>query len=152
MKIDITSCDIDINETNKDKAIIIPDSYWSDPNDSIYTSTALSFYKELKSKTDVEFLSPPKNLIEQRSIEWFGPIIYLSMNIIQNHPDIIDLILDTVETCATKFTRKGESPSIKLKVICEERDGAKKTQLSYEGDVAGLDKIKHSLDGLFNGK
>ncbi|MEN4688832.1 hypothetical protein [Pantoea agglomerans] len=152
MKIDITSCEIDIKEESKDKVLIIPDSYWSDPSESTYTSTALSFYKELKSKIDVEFLSPPKNLIEQRSIEWFGPIIHLSMNIIQNHPDIIDLILDTVETCATKFTRKGEPPSIKLKVIVEERKGVKKTQLSYEGDVAGLDAIKHSLDGLFNGK
>jgi hypothetical protein len=152
MKIEMKPCELAIDKDAVQSVLIIPDTFWHSLEDSAYTSTALSFHKELKNTLPVEFLTPPKALIEQRSSEWFGPILYLAANIVQNNPDIFDLIIDAVKICATRITKKDEAALVRLRIICEESNETKKTELSYEGGVEGLKEIKSVLKGVINGK
>lgn len=89
-------------------------------------------------------------LIQEKGIDWIGPTIFLSAEILLNQPDLPSLVLTTVRDYLIAYFRgMGRHPTVRLSVVTERRRGKKKEyrKIKYEGDVEGL-KI---LDSMIRG-
>ena len=142
---------IETNEIETDKlveaskkVILLPQNYLAE-NDLNYHSTTLSFYKYSKEHLDIEYYSEPEILVEQRSGDWFGPVILLTSLAINENPQLASIICSVIENYVTDFFKGQKKPNIKLKVIYKETKSSKVTEISYEGDTEGLCKLESSI-------
>lgn len=126
------------------KVMLLPQNYLS-ANDLYYHSTTLSFYKYSKEHLDIEYYSEPKVLVEQRSGEWFGPVLLLTSLAINENPQLASIICSVIANYVTDFFKGQKKPNIKLKVIYKETKSSKVTEISYEGDAEGLCKLESSI-------
>lgn len=132
-----------VDATSK-KIILLPQNYLSG-DDHQYHSTTLSFYKYSKDHLDIEYLSKPEILVEQRSGEWFGPALLLTSFVINENPQLASIMCSVIENYVTEFFKGQKKPKIKLKVIYKENKSSKVTEISYEGDIEGLGKLESSI-------
>ncbi len=144
MGIDITKIETDKLNEISDSIVILPHNYLSDEKYE-YHSTTLSFYKYSKDMLDIRYLSEPEFLIEQRSGEWFAPVLFITSMAISNNPELISIMCSVIANYVTDFFKGQKKPSIRLKVIHKETKSSKLTEISYEGDLEGLDKLKKSI-------
>lgn len=144
MGIDINTIEADKLMDISDSIVILPHNYLSDEKHE-YHSTALSFYKYSKDILDIHYFSEPEFLIEQRSGEWFAPILYITSMAISNNPELVSIMCGVIANYVTDFFKGQKKPSIRLKVIYKETKTSKLTEISYEGDIEGLDKLEESI-------
>lgn len=126
------------------KIILLPQNYLSG-DDHQYHSTTLSFYKYSKERMDVEYFSKPEILVEQRSGEWFGPVLLLTSFAINENPQLASIMCSVIANYVTDFFKGQKKPNIKLKVVYKETKSSKVTEISYEGDTEGLGKLESSI-------
>ena len=111
-----------------------------------YSSTALSFLKYAKRDIDIELLSEPKTLVEQRSGEWFGPMILITSSLLSGNSALVSVLCGVVSNYLTDFFKgKSEEPVVKLKVLYKETKSSKTTEISYEGDIQGIESLEQSI-------
>ncbi|WP_145600557.1 hypothetical protein [Yersinia frederiksenii] len=152
MEIKQKNYELDLPEIEGNSLIIIPERYCLGSDEGMYSSTSISFMKDIGQKIPVEFLVDPKSLLEQRSFEWFGPTLYIATKLITEYPDIIDLVVDAIANCAKRMTVRSDSAVLKFNVICEVKNDEKKVELNYEGSLEGLKELKEILKEVVNGK
>lgn len=145
MSITIEQLDIESDICNQDAIMVMPINYSID-NLNKYSSTTISFWKYARNKIEIELFSEPKMLVEQRSGEWFGPTILLSSSILTGNNELISVLCGVISNYLTDFFKgNAKEPKIKLKVLYTETDTTKTTEISYEGDIEGIDKLEQSI-------
>lgn len=144
MEIEIKEIDAPRLDKISDRVIILPHNYLSDEKHE-YHSTTISFYKYSKDKLKIEYLTEPELLIEQRSGEWFGPLLLISSSALTQNPELISITCGVISNYVTDFFRGKSSPDIRLKVIHKETKTSKITELSYEGSIDDLGKLESSI-------
>lgn len=144
MSIEIKEIETDKLGDASKKVILLPQNYLSG-NDLNYHSTTLSFYKYSKDHLDIEYYSEPEVLVEQRSGEWFGPVLLLTSLAINENPQLPSIICSVIANYVTDFFKGQKKPNIKLKLIFKETKSSKVTEISYEGDTEGLSKLESSI-------
>ncbi len=63
--------------SGKTKLILLPENF-NDGSRDKYPESTISFEKYARQHLDVDYLSQPELVVEKRSGEWFGPIIFVS--------------------------------------------------------------------------
>lgn len=124
--------------------VILPYNYESD-KDYKYNSTSISFYKYAKSKLEIEYFTEPELLVDQRSGDWFAPILFISSAAISQNPELITIALSVVANYVTDFFKGSTKPNIRLKIIHKETKTSKLTEIYYEGGLEGLDQLKEPI-------
>jgi hypothetical protein len=124
--------------------VILPNNYQSAEKHE-YHSTTISFYKYTKGKLDIEYLTEPELLIEQRSGDWFGPLLLISSSALSQNPELISITCSVIANYVTEFFKGKESPKIRLKVVHKETKTSKLTEISYDGGLEGLKNLEESI-------
>lgn len=127
--------------------VILPHNYKEDEKHE-YHSTTISFYKYSRDKLDIRYLSKPELLIEQRSGEWFGPLLFISSAALLQNPELISIVCSVIANYITDYFKGKEKPNIRLTFVIEETKTSKTTKLSYEGGIEGLDKLPESINEI----
>lgn len=138
--------DIHLDEENQG-IIILPYNYEADEKYT-YNSTSLSFYKYAKSKLDIKYFTEPELLVEQRSGDWFAPILFVSSVAMTQNPELITIALSVIANYVTDFFKGKDSPNIRLKVIHKETKTSKLTEITYEGGLDGLKQLEASINNI----
>lgn len=129
------------------KIVILPHNYQSDEKHE-YHSTTISFYKYSRGKLDIEYLTEPELLVEQRSGDWFGPLLFISSSALSQNPELISITCGVIANYVTDFFKGKEKPNIRLKIIHKETKTSKLTEISYEGGLEGLGKLEESINKI----
>jgi len=144
MSVKVAEVEILDIENGKSGLIILPENYLEKVNHR-YHSSSLSFYKYAKEQLDIDFFDEPEALLEQRSGEWFGPVILITSMAYSSNPEIIAITCGVIANYVTDFFRGKKPTEIKVKVICKETSSTKYTEIEYNGNVEGLGEIKEVL-------
>lgn len=145
MDINIREIDAPQFDCCADEVVILPHNYQSDENYE-YHSTTISFYKYARSKLGIKYFTEPELLIEQRSGDWFGPLLLISTSALSQNPELISITCGVIANYVTDFFKSKDKPNIRLKIICKETKTSKLTEISYEGGLDGLDKLEASIN------
>lgn len=143
---------LEIKELTSDKfdeppskgVVILPHNYLSDEKEE-YHSTSLSFYKYSKEKVEIAYLTEPELLVEQRSGEWFGPLLLFTSTALSQNTELVSITCGVIANYVTDFFKGQKEPRVRLKVIHKETEISKLTEISYEGSLEGLDKLERSI-------
>lgn len=144
MKLEIKELTSDKFDEQSKGVVILPHNYLSEEKEE-YHSTTLSFYKYSKENIEIAYLSEPELLIEQRSGEWFGPVLLLTSMALSENPELVSIMRGVIENYVTDFFTGQKKPSVRLKVIHKETRTSKLTEISYEGGLEGLDRLEKSI-------
>lgn len=131
-------------DTLTSNVLILGHNYLSD-TDYEYHSTTLSFYKYSKDKLPINYLTEPKLLLEQRSIEWFAPVLLLTSAALSENTELISITCGVIGNYLTDFFKGQKKPNVRVKLLYTETKTSKITEFSYEGQLDGLDKLKESI-------
>lgn len=147
IKMNINVEDIELNDSRFecDKVTILPVNFYESDEKYQYSSTSISFWKYANSKIKIDFLTEPELLVEQRSAEWFGPAILLTSFMLTENPQIISILCGVISNYLSDFYKSIKKPTIKLKVLYKETKSSKTTEISYEGDLTGMDRLEASI-------
>lgn len=135
---------LELNEENQG-IIILPYNYEANEKYT-YNSTSISFHKYAKSKLDIKYFTEPEILVEQRSGDWFAPILFVSSVAMTQNPEMISIALSVIANYVTDFFKGKDSPNIQLKVIHKETKTSKLTEIYYEGKLEGLSILKETIE------
>lgn len=129
-----------------DKILALP---FSDAeNSKLYSSDAINCIKFLRNKLDIEFYANPDELWEQRSIDWLGPTLLITGQLLSDNPNILNILFDTLRDYIGGKTLSRDKTAIKMKVICKKDKDSKSLDIEYEGDLKGLDKFKDAIESV----
>lgn len=144
MKLEIKELMLDKFDDLSEGVVILPHNYLSEDKEEYY-STTLSFYKYSKEKVEIAYLTKPELLVEQRSGEWFGPVLLFTSYSLSQNPELVSITCGVIANYVTDFFKGQKKPHIRLKVIHKETKTSKLIEISYEGDLEGLDKLEKSI-------
>lgn len=144
MKLEIKELTSDKFDEQSKGVVILPHNYLSEEKEE-YHSTTLSFYKYSKEKVEIAYLTEPELLVEQRSGEWFGPVLLFTSMALSEKPELVSITCGVIANYVTDFFKGQKEPSVRLKVIHKETNTSKLTEISYEGDLEGLDKLEKTI-------
>lgn len=144
MKLEIKELTSDKFDEQSKGVVILPHNYLSEEKEE-YHSTTLSFYKYSKEKVEIAYLTEPELLVEQRSGEWFGPVILFTSMALSENPELVSITCGIIANYVTDFFKGQKEPSVRLKFIHKETKTSKLTEISYEGGLEGLGKLEESI-------
>lgn len=124
---EINETEVDRNDLYTDAAelIMLPSNLPDEPEDYHYSSTAVSFYKYAKTKAPIEFLTEPATLIEQRSGDWYAPMILITQAAIAAHPLIVNVLSGLLANYLFDFFKGQTQPQANLDFVIETKKGKK---------------------------
>ncbi|ACF44816.1 hypothetical protein [Pelodictyon phaeoclathratiforme] len=147
MEVTIKEIDVPQFDPSSEGIVILPHNYQADEK-HVYHSTIISFYKYSRYKLDIKYLTEPELLVEQRSGDWFGPLLFISSSALSHNPELISITCGVIANYVTDFFKGKERPNIRLKVIHKETKTSKLTEISYEGGIEGLYKLQESINKI----
>ncbi|QIZ76462.1 hypothetical protein [Ferrimonas lipolytica] len=142
----ITKKEITVNhiKAKTDGITLLPINY-REEEDYKYQSTSLSFFKYAKDKTEITFYTDPEILYEQRSVEWFGPVILITSSLISQNPEIVSITCGVISNYLTDFFKGQKNPEVSLKVVYRETEKEKITEIEYQGSGEDLSKLQEAI-------
>ena len=147
MSIEITKISNIKTKGVNSEIVLLPHDYGKEDS-ATYSSTAISFYKYSKHKLDISYYSEPEILLEQRSSEWFAPLFLITSTALTHNPQLISILCGVVANYLTDFFKGQSMPQVRLDIMYEETETSKKTKISYQGDIDGLDTLKDSINAI----
>ena len=80
--------------------------------------------------------------IHDNALEWFGPTLFISANLISQNQDYVTMALDIIATYLTDLIRGfGSGGKVKLEIVVEQSKENACKKISYEGTPEGLREI-----------
>ncbi len=103
----------------------------------------------------VHQLQPPHGklpTVVQRSADWIAPTIFVGSLLFSQNPIALQLALEVLGSYLTDALRGLSTPTVKLTLIVEEKNGNRFTKCEYEGPVEGLRGLPKILKDVHEGK
>ena len=129
---------------NNESIIILPINYVEQENHK-YPSTSLSFYKYAKQSLEIDFFNTPELLFEQRSVEWFGPVILITSSALAQNSELISITCGVISNYLTDFFKGQDKPNMSLKVVYKETKTSKTTEIEYKGNGENLEMLRDAI-------
>lgn len=129
---------------NYEHIVILPINFLEQENHT-YPSTSLSFYKYAKRSLEVDYLNDPESLFEQRSVEWFGPVILITSSALAQNSELISITCGVISSYLTDFFKGQNKPNISLKVVYKETKTTKTTEIEYTGNGENLSMLRDAI-------
>lgn len=131
-----------------DKLIILPDNFSdaSAGDEFRFESEASTITKIFRSAripcARLTAAAPNEAFIHNRSHDLALPIIYVGSELLKTSPDLISLMVSTLQGYALDLFKGVKSqPSIKAEIIIDDRRLKQSRRVSYEGNVEGLKEL-----------
>lgn len=102
MKLEIKELMLDKFDDLSEGVVILPHNYLSEDEEE-YQSTTLSFYKYSKEKVEIACLTKPEIIVEQRSGEWFGPVLLFTSYSLSQNPALVSITCGVIANYVTDF-------------------------------------------------
>lgn len=143
-----------INSYHKNLCVL-PDNFQntSDEEEYLYSSSLDTFLKLAKQNNlQFEIIGKDKdyNLIENRAVEWFAPVIFISSFYYSNHPDAVSIALSMIASYLTKIFQIKKDTDINLEIIVSEEKNKKVKKIKYKGNSDGLKDVVKIVENIFN--
>lgn len=134
--------------------LLLPRNYESTDEYYLYDNTVYTINKVLnQAGINSAYLDDkPIQFLEQRVVEWFLPVLYISYNVLIENKEVYEAALMAIKEYITKsspFTR-GEENSVKLKVVVEKSEDKTTKSIEYNGPIDGLSDLKDSILRIAN--
>ena len=134
--------------------LLLPRNYESTDEYYLYDNTVYTINKVLnQAGINSTYLDDkPIQFLEQRAVEWFLPILYISYNVLIENKEVYAAALMANKEYIIKsspFTR-GEENSVKLKVVVEKSEDKTTKSIEYNGPIDGLSDLKDSILRIAN--
>ncbi|ENV37744.1 hypothetical protein F959_01264 [Acinetobacter venetianus RAG-1 = CIP 110063] len=114
---------------------------------SIYSSSSISFYKYAKNQVNLNYIRKPDIILEQRSIDWFGPTLLITTAALTQNPELVSITLNVISNYITDFFKGRQEPDIKISLLIQQST-TKFKKLDYEGNKDGLKEIEKLIKQL----
>jgi len=142
MSVDISEITGITFPTGGDAITLLPTGFEKSPDSREYHSNTISFAKFARGQLDLRYLSEPETLLEQRSEDWFGPIMLLTDQLVRDHPLIISIICGVISNYLFALYKTKPKPEVRLTLICEKSSTSTYVQVNYKGDIEGLSALQ----------
>ena len=134
--------------------LLLPRNYESTDDYYLYDNTVYTINKVLKQAgiNSVYLDDKPIQFLEQRAVEWFLPVLYISYNVLIENKEVYEAALMAIKEYIIKsspFTR-GKENSVKLKVVVEKSEDKTTKSIEYNGPIDGLSDLKDSILRIAN--
>lgn len=138
----------------QNQILLLPRNYESSDEYYLYDNTVYTINKVLnQAGVNSTYLNDkPIQFLEQRAVEWFLPVLYISYNVFIENKELCEAALIAIKEYIIKsspFTR-GEENSIKLKVVVEKSEDKTTKSIEYSGSIDGLSDLKDSIFRIAN--
>lgn len=138
----------------QNQILLLPRNYESSDEYYLYDNTVFTINKVLnQSGVNSTYLNDkPIQFLEQRAVEWFLPVLYISYNVFIENKELCEAALIAIKEYIIKsspFTR-GEENSVKLKVVVEKSEDKTTKSIEYSGSIDGLSDLKDSILRIAN--
>ena len=130
--------------------LLLPRNYDKSTDDYyLYDNAVYTIHKVLNQAgvNNAYLDDKPIQFLEQRAVEWFLPVLYISYNVLIENKEVYEAALMAIKEYIIKsspFTR-GEENAVKLKVIVEKSEDKTTKSIEYDGPVDGLSDLKDSI-------
>ena len=151
MTITIKDVELGFDADSEEGLLILPENYY-DKNDHRFHESSISFYKYAKDKINIDFIENPKVLLEQRSGEWFGPVILITSAALSQSPQLLSIATGVIANYLTDFFKGKSSPDVEVKIIYKDTPKSKFTEIHYKGDSNGLAQVNEAISKLSSGQ
>ncbi|WPO68204.1 hypothetical protein SDC64_04545 [Acinetobacter haemolyticus] len=130
---------------NYQELMIVPELIENEQ--SIYSSSSISFYKYAKNQVNLNYIRKPDIVLEQRSIDWFGPTLLITTTALTQNPELVSITLNVISNYITDFFKGSQEPDIKVSLLIQQSK-TKFKKLDYEGNKDGLKEIEKLIKQL----
>lgn len=130
---------------NYQELMIVPELIENEQ--SIYSSSSISFYKYAKNQVNLNYIRKPDIVLEQRSIDWFGPTLLITTTALTQNPELVSITLNVISNYITDFFKGSQEPDIKVSLLIQQSK-TKFKKLDYEGNKDGLKEIETLIKQL----
>jgi hypothetical protein len=161
MSAEITDFEIpyEIQPGNSGAVVLLPLSIDGDFLGSkrvIYPQTTVSVLKKLKLggvDTHIAYGQLKDAVLsDNRSIDWFGPILLFTATALSENSALVDVSLNIISSYVYDlFKGKTEDPRVRCTFVYQGQENSKCKKVSYEGPVSGLATVKDIVQELHNG-
>jgi hypothetical protein len=91
-------------------------------------------------------------LLEQRSVEWFGPAIFVSSLFASQNPHAVSVALSMLANYLTTLFSGRSDASANLDIYVRQDRAGTITKIKYNGAVSGIVGVKDTVDRVLNGQ
>lgn len=139
---------------NKAELLLLPRNHKLEEEFYIYENTVHAINKVL-SNAGVEnrYLNDkPIQLLEQRSVEWFVPLIYISHHVLVENKEIYESAFIAIKDYLNQissFTRK-EEHTVKVEVHVEKTKSRTLKIIKYNGPINGLEILSKDISKVLD--
>ncbi|WP_163120952.1 hypothetical protein [Acinetobacter portensis] len=138
----------DLQLTNLDNysdLMILPELIEDEQN--IYVASTVSFYKFAKKFININYVKEPNIVLEQRSIEWFGPTLLFTTAALAQNPELVSIALNVLSNYISDYFKGHKEPNVKLNIIVQ-KSKTEYSNFMYEGPKDGLIEIEKVIESL----
>lgn len=139
---------IDLQLSNLDHysdLMILPELTKDEQN--IYASSTVSFLKFARKFININYLKEPNIVLEQRSIEWFGPTLLFTTAALAQNPELVSIALNVLSNYISDYFKGHKEPNVKLNIMVQ-KSKTQCTNIMYEGPKDGLIEIEKLIESL----
>lgn len=135
--------------TQNDHVFILPIDFLENKTDNHqYSSETLSFYKYVKNEVPIKYFTEPELLVTNQSGEWLSPVILVTSEFISQNPTIASIICGLISNYIYDLFKPEKMPNVNVKVIYEETETSKLTEIHYQGSVEGITELKDAISKI----
>lgn len=144
---------IDTGDPTDKEILILPNNFEITKQDYYYSST-LPTIKKLAKENKVLFRiigdSEDQKLLEQRGIEWYGPILLVGSLFYSQNPQMVSVALGMIANYLSNIFMGQNDARANLDVLV--RNDEKKTtkRVSYKGPVGGLTEVNEAIKSVMS--
>ncbi len=153
---DIENFDVNLqlNNAQLSNICILPDNYSVTNNpDEFEYSSSLETFQKLAKKNNIPLTIIGKDgdydLIENRAVEWFIPVLFMSSLYYSQNPDAVSIVLNMLSNYLTNFFKMRSSTNVNFKVILRDERTGKTKAVKYKGTAEGLKELSKIIDSTF---
>ena len=139
---------IDLQLSNLDHysdLMILPELTEDEQN--IYASSTVSFFKFARKFINIQYVKQPNIILEQRSIEWFGPTLLFRTAALVQNPELVSIALNVLSNYISDYFKGHKEPNVKLNIVVQKSE-IEYTNFMYEGPKDGLKEIEKVIKSL----
>jgi hypothetical protein len=139
---------IDLQLSNLDHysdLMILPEL--TEDKQNIYASSTVSFFKFARKFININYVKKPDIVLEQRSIDWFGPTLLFTTAALTQNPELVSVALNVLSNYISDYFKGQRAPNIKINIVIQ-KSKTEYTNFMYEGPKDGLTEIEKVIEKL----
>ncbi|WP_334135842.1 hypothetical protein [Acinetobacter schindleri] len=139
---------IDLQLSNLDHysdLMILPEL--TEDKQNIYASSTVSFFKFARKFININYVKKPDIVLEQRSIDWFGPTLLFTIAALTQNPELVSVALNVLSNYISDYFKGQRAPNIKINIVIQ-KSKTEYTNFMYEGPQDGLTEIEKVIEKL----